>query len=159
MSCEHLRHIHPARRIALKCFCVPRRRVCLLWIEFNSLFEFLSFYRFTYWYVIVNGWSHNHQLKSLTQVGLISHHIETSDLVCSLSQLTGFDKIPAFAFNPFLAYVPLLYPLKTQKNRRFFGVFSGYKMGTLARNGLRVNWGPNNNLSGKIPLTLLGLNW
>lgn len=69
-------------------------------------------------------------------MGLISHHIEISDLVCSLSQLTGFDKIPAFAFNPFLAYVPILYPLKTQKNQRFFGVFSGYKMEILAKYGL-----------------------
>ena len=35
--------------------------------------------------------------------------------------------------NPFLANVPILYPLKTPEN---LGAFSGYKMGTLARNGL-----------------------
>ena len=38
--------------------------------------------------------------------------------------------------NPFLANVPVLYPLKTLENLWFFGVFRGYKMGTLARNGL-----------------------
>ena len=39
-------------------------------------------------------------------------------------------------FNPFLANVPILYPLKTPENQRFSGVFRGYKIGTLARNGL-----------------------
>ena len=39
--------------------------------------------------------------------------------------------------NPFLANVPILHPLKTPENRRFAGVFSGCKMGTLARNGLK----------------------
>ena len=39
--------------------------------------------------------------------------------------------------NQFLANVPILYPLKTPENQRFFGVFRGYKMGTLARNGLK----------------------
>ena len=38
--------------------------------------------------------------------------------------------------NPFLAYVPILYPLETPENLWFSGVFRGYKMGTLARNGL-----------------------
>ena len=37
-----------------------------------------------------------------------------------------------FYFNLFLASVPILYPLKTPS-----GVFRGYKMGTLTRNGLR----------------------
>ena len=39
--------------------------------------------------------------------------------------------------NPFLANVPILYPLKTPENLWFSEVFRGYKMGTLARNGLR----------------------
>ena len=39
-------------------------------------------------------------------------------------------------FNPFLANVPFLYPLKTQENQKFSCVFRGYKMGILARNGL-----------------------
>ena len=39
-------------------------------------------------------------------------------------------------FNPFLANVPILYPLNTPENHRFSGVFRGYKMETLARNGL-----------------------
>ena len=45
-------------------------------------------------------------------------------------------------FNPFLANVPTLYPLKTPENLCFLGVFRGYKMGTLGRNGLmeRLNF-------------------
>ena len=39
-------------------------------------------------------------------------------------------------FNPFLANVPILSPLKTPENQRFSGVLRGYKMGILARNGL-----------------------
>ena len=39
-------------------------------------------------------------------------------------------------FNPFLANVPILYPLKTPENFWFSGIFRGYKIGTLARNGL-----------------------
>ena len=39
--------------------------------------------------------------------------------------------------NPFLANVPILYPLKTPENQKFSGVFRGYKIWTLARNGLR----------------------
>ena len=42
------------------------------------------------------------------------------------------------AFNPYLASVPILYPLKTPENLWFSGVFRGYKMGTLARNGLKM---------------------
>ena len=37
-------------------------------------------------------------------------------------------------FNPFLANVSILYPLKTPENQRFFGVFRGYKIRTLAWN-------------------------
>ena len=39
--------------------------------------------------------------------------------------------------NPILANVPILYPLKTPENQRFPGIFRGYKMGTLARYGLK----------------------
>ena len=39
--------------------------------------------------------------------------------------------------NPFLANAPILYPLKTPENQSFSGVFRGYKMGILTRNGLR----------------------
>ena len=38
--------------------------------------------------------------------------------------------------NLFLVNIPILYPLKTLENRWFSGVFRGYKMETLARNGL-----------------------
>ena len=39
--------------------------------------------------------------------------------------------------NPFLVNVPILYPLKTIENQNFSGFFKGYKIGTLARNGLK----------------------
>ena len=42
------------------------------------------------------------------------------------------------SIKPFLANVPILYPLKTPENPRFSGVFRAYKMGTLARNGLET---------------------
>ena len=41
-----------------------------------------------------------------------------------------------FSFNPFPANVPILYPLKTAVHQRFFGIFRGNKMATLARNEL-----------------------
>ena len=46
-------------------------------------------------------------------------------------------------FNPFLANVPILYPMETPKNARFFGAFKGYKMRTLARYGLTCNYNQN----------------
>ena len=45
------------------------------------------------------------------------------------------DKIGDYV-NPFLPNIPILYPLKIPENVRFSGVFRGYKMGKLARNGL-----------------------
>ena len=39
-------------------------------------------------------------------------------------------------FNPNLARAPILYTLKTIENLWFSGVFSGYRIGTLPRNGL-----------------------
>ena len=41
--------------------------------------------------------------------------------------------------NPFLANVPILYPLKTPENLWFSGVFRGYKIGTLAGNLLKIS--------------------
>ena len=38
--------------------------------------------------------------------------------------------------NQFVANIPILYPLKTPESLWFCGFFKGYKMGTLARNGL-----------------------
>ena len=44
-----------------------------------------------------------------------------------------------FEVKPFLANVPILYPLKTTENLWFSGVLGGgYKMETLARNGLKL---------------------
>ena len=43
-----------------------------------------------------------------------------------------------YSNNPFLNNVSILHPLKTPK--RFSGVFGGYKMGTLARNGLKLRY-------------------
>ena len=42
-------------------------------------------------------------------------------------------KVKIIYFKPFLANVSILYPLKTLK-QRFFGVFRGFKMETLAKN-------------------------
>ena len=55
--------------------------------------------------------------------------------------LTSSTMYCSYTINPFLANVPILYPppppsLKTPENQRFSGAFKGYKMGTLARNGL-----------------------
>ena len=44
-------------------------------------------------------------------------------------------------FNPFQANFPILYPLKTPENIWFSSVFRGYKMGTLAGNGLNEKLG------------------
>ena len=38
--------------------------------------------------------------------------------------------------NPFLASVPILYPLKTPGNQKASGVFREYKMRVMAQNGL-----------------------
>ena len=40
--------------------------------------------------------------------------------------------------NPFMANVPITCPLKTPENLSFSGVFRGYIMGTMARNGLII---------------------
>ena len=40
--------------------------------------------------------------------------------------------------NPFLTNVPILYPLERPENQRFSGVFRGYKIRTLTRNGLVI---------------------
>ena len=41
-----------------------------------------------------------------------------------------------YHINFFLANASILYPLETTENQKFFGVFSGCKMGTLARKRL-----------------------
>ena len=59
------------------------------------------------------------------------------DSSCQASEMELFGRIVS-SINPFLAKVPILYPLKTPENLWFSGVFRGYKIGTLARNGLRA---------------------
>ena len=44
------------------------------------------------------------------------------------------------AIHPFLANVLNLEPLKTPENQRFSGVFKGYKMRALTKNGLNCFW-------------------
>ena len=41
-------------------------------------------------------------------------------------------------FNSFPVNFPVLYPMETPGTLCFSGVFRGYKMGTLARNGLKA---------------------
>ena len=57
-------------------------------------------------------------------------------LMVALINSEFFSKV--IFLHPFLANVPTLYPHTTPENQRFSGVFRGYKMGTLARNGLIV---------------------
>ena len=38
--------------------------------------------------------------------------------------------------NPFLLNVPILYPLKTPENQTFSGIFRGYEIEKLGKNGL-----------------------
>ena len=40
-------------------------------------------------------------------------------------------------YQPYLAFIPILYPLKTPENRWLPGVFRVYKTGTCARNKLK----------------------
>ena len=58
---------------------------------------------------------------------------------CKLIRKSVLKKI-----NPFLANNPILYPQKKNQKISFSGVFRGYKMGILARNGSknvqRKNW-------------------
>ena len=49
-------------------------------------------------------------------------------------QILSFSKY--LSFNSFLKNVSILYPLKTE-NLSFSGPFRGYKMGTLAQNGIK----------------------
>ena len=39
--------------------------------------------------------------------------------------------------NPFLINIPILYPLKTAENQKLSGVFKGYTMRTMAKDGLK----------------------
>ena len=77
--------------------------------------------------------------------------MEGSGTMCRELQITLTKNInvdvelPNFiSFNSFLTNVPILYRLKTPENQRFSGVFRGYKMGTLARNGLMLTNGDSN---------------
>ena len=73
----------------------------------------------------------------------LNHYRKSSSLFVHAStsfifyQKLELRNISQFAlFNPFLANVPILHPLKTPENQRFSGVFRGCSMGILARNGL-----------------------
>ena len=50
-----------------------------------------------------------------------------------LSHNIGWELV---CINPFLANMPILYPLKTPPQQNYSSVFKSYKMGTMARNGL-----------------------
>ena len=56
-----------------------------------------------------------------------------------ISQLLSIIRDIKF-FDPLLANVHILCPLKTPENLWFSGVFRGYKMGTFARNGLKNSY-------------------
>ena len=50
------------------------------------------------------------------------------------------------SIDPFLANVPIWYPLETPENQNDSSIFRGYKMGIMVRNGLTkfiiARWGP-----------------
>ena len=50
--------------------------------------------------------------------------------------LFSFAQPPILTY-PFLANIPIFYPLKTSEKFRFSGVFRGYKKGAFAKNGLK----------------------
>ena len=52
--------------------------------------------------------------------------------------IAGLAQFPCLVVS-FLANVPILYSLQMRENQRFSGVFTEYKMGTLARNVLDLN--------------------
>ena len=74
-------------------------------------------------------------LKKYIGWGVCLHFIDILAQRCVCESFTAIVLTLVF-LNLFLANVPILYPMKTPKNLRFSGVFSGYKMGTLARNVL-----------------------
>ena len=53
--------------------------------------------------------------------------------------------------DPFLAKIPILYPLETPGNQKASSVFRGYKLGIMARNGVTrfiiARWGPAQKIS------------
>ena len=55
-----------------------------------------------------------------------------------MTEVTSNKKPPNISknFKPLLANVPILNPLKISENLWFSGVFRGYEIGTLGRNGL-----------------------
>ena len=64
-------------------------------------------------------------------------------LLCQKSEKkTGELILIILILNPFLATVPISYPLKTPENLWFSLVFRGCKMGILARNGLSIRFEP-----------------
>ena len=72
---------------------------------------------------------------TISEIMFCANLMSLISLIISISQFHETSRIRLF--NPFLANVPILYPLKTPENLWFSGVFRGYKMGTLARNRLR----------------------
>ena len=55
------------------------------------------------------------------------------------SEITAKKCLKNLKVNPFLANILVLDHLKTPENQSFSGVFRGYKMSPLARNGLNEN--------------------
>ena len=70
---------------------------------------------------------------------LIGHECCTTiqeNVICAIDLLYY---LRLMKINSFLADVSILYPLKIPENQSFSGIFRGYKMRTLARNGLIVH--------------------
>ena len=73
---------------------------------------------------------HSFQHKMVKEKGERGRRERGRNMLCACTNL-----IILFRINPFLANVPILYPLKIPENQRHSGLFRGCKMGTLAKNG------------------------
>ena len=67
------------------------------------------------------------------QKNIVKARLQNQDKLLFIRQVFIY-YVGRACINPFLANVPVLYPLKTPGNQKLSCIFRGYKMGTLARN-------------------------
>ena len=82
-------------------------------------------------------------MRTLSSRRSLSYRNQSIDLPCKSMDWFLYDRDLCYervkCVNPFMTNVLMLYPLKPPGNLWFFGVFRGYEMGKLARNGLILN--------------------
>ena len=72
--------------------------------------------------------------------------------------LSSYQLYSSFTYFWLMLTVPIFDPMKKLKNHWFVGVFRGYKMGTLARNGLNV-WMRDDYLTYLFPMDPFSAPW